>query len=74
MCVVSLRGSGRQAALLAAIPKKHAALSAEDGEGVEVVTLSDVDAYASYANNLPEAEDDDDDEGPGGRGVQCAQS
>jgi len=67
-----------QAALLAAIPKKHSVSAAAEGDAsVEVATLSEVDPYASYHDHLPPPADaDSDDEGQGGGpgGVGCQQS
>jgi len=44
-------------------------------DDVEVFSLTDIDPLKSYEDNKPEEEPDEDEEhGPGGGGVQCAQS
>ena len=44
-------------------------------DDVEVFTLTELDPLKSYNDNKPEIEDDDDEQdGPGHGGVQCAQS
>ena len=44
-------------------------------DDVEVFTLTELDPLKSYNDNKPEIEDDDDEhDGPGQGGVQCAQS
>ena len=56
-------------------PPKNKVTKSEEDEDVEVVQCIDIDPYKSYHDNLPEQNADEEDEegGPGGQRVQCAQ-
>lgn len=55
-------------------PPKNVVTASEDGEDVEVVQCIDIDPLTSYKEHLPETTaDEEDEEGPGGQRVQCAQ-
>ena len=56
-------------------PPKNKVTKSEEDEDVEVVQCIDIDPYNSYTDNLPEQNADEEDEegGPGGQRVQCAQ-
>merc|ERR1719446_1161519 len=55
-------------------PPKNVVTVKEDAEDVEVVQCTDIDPLTSYKDNLPEQNaDEEDEEGPGGQRVQCAQ-
>jgi len=55
-------------------PPKHVPTVKDGDDDVETVELSDVDPVSSFKEyQPPEAEDDEEEGGPGGQRVQCAQ-
>ncbi len=56
-------------------PRKHKVTATEGDENVDVVELQEMDPLKSFADYIPETnyDDDDDEGGPGGQRVQCAQ-
>ena len=54
-------------------PPKHTVKAKEGDDDVEVVTLTDIDPHTSFTMHQPIEDDDDDEHGPGGQRVQCAQ-
>ena len=55
-------------------PPKHVPTVTEETEDVDVCELTDVDPVSSFKEYIPAENDEDDEEGgPGGQRVQCAQ-
>jgi len=56
-------------------PPKHTVTAKPGDDDVDEVSLKDIDPLTSYLENLPERTFDEEDEegGPGGQRVQCAQ-
>jgi len=67
--------AGAAALLKVLPPPKHVPTISEDSDDVDVCNIKDIDPVKSYKDNLPQEsyEDEDNDGGPGGQRVQCAQ-